>query len=217
MSPKTTMFLPRNLGGVIARLAPTPDGGAEVVAWDKGAWRAAPFSVREVATAPVASDARLAELGIPNPATPAQEPFEEQKAGDPAMFHTLSTFVPRDLGGVIVRLAYARGGKLDDLEVLAWEGDAWHRRDIPISDALAAPAASDDHLLDIGYPEPEEEALQPFFRLLVKLEAGRRVIERMHTRAAIAKAERGEPLTPSEIALLPRDKHPAGFTDLEAA
>lgn len=67
MSPTSSMFVPRNLSGGIVRLTPTPDGGAEVVAWNAGAWQPADIAVGDVLAAPVASDARLAELGIPDP------------------------------------------------------------------------------------------------------------------------------------------------------
>lgn len=64
MAPNA-LFDPRWLGGMVARLAEKPDGGAEVVAWKDGAWVPVKISVGEVMAAPGATDERLAELGIP--------------------------------------------------------------------------------------------------------------------------------------------------------
>ena len=60
----TSIFIPRNVGGLIARLAKTDDGGAEVVGWLDGAWRPIDFPAGEVLAAPVVTNAALAELGI---------------------------------------------------------------------------------------------------------------------------------------------------------
>lgn len=64
MKNQTSIFLPRNVGGLICCLAKSSDGGAEVVAWNGKSWVPANIPAGDVVAAPVASDHHLAELGI---------------------------------------------------------------------------------------------------------------------------------------------------------
>lgn len=64
MKNQSSFFLPRNIGGLICCLAKTAGGGAEVVAWNGKSWVPANIPAGDVLAAPVASDRRMAELGI---------------------------------------------------------------------------------------------------------------------------------------------------------
>ena len=68
MSSDEALYVPRNLGGLLARIAPTPDGGARSEVWTGDAWEpsgdATDFA--EIMAARPASDAILARKGVPS-------------------------------------------------------------------------------------------------------------------------------------------------------
>ena len=67
MPTDDSLYAPRNLGGLLARIAPTPDGGARTEVWTGDAWepsRGATDAAEIMAGTP-ASDAFLARKGVP--------------------------------------------------------------------------------------------------------------------------------------------------------
>ena len=83
MSSNEGLYAPRNLGGVLARIAETPDGGARIEVWTGGNWEPPPpgaVDFAEIMAARPASDAILARINntgeAPRPKT-MFEPGEE--------------------------------------------------------------------------------------------------------------------------------------------
>ena len=69
MSSNEGLNAPRNLGGVLARIAETPDGGARIEVWTGDNWEPPPpgaVSFGEIMGARPASDAILARAGVPS-------------------------------------------------------------------------------------------------------------------------------------------------------
>lgn len=69
MSSNEGLNAPRNLGGVLARIAETPDGGAIIEVWTGDNWEPPPPGVTsfgEIMGARQASDAILARAGVPS-------------------------------------------------------------------------------------------------------------------------------------------------------
>ena len=68
MSSNEGLNAPRNLGGVLARIAPTPDGGARTEVWTGDAWEPSgdATDAAEIMGARPASDAILARAGVPS-------------------------------------------------------------------------------------------------------------------------------------------------------
>ena len=67
MSSNEGLYAPRNLGGVLARISETPDGGARIEVWVGDKWEPPPpgaVSFGEIMGARPASDAILARNGI---------------------------------------------------------------------------------------------------------------------------------------------------------
>ena len=68
MSSNEGLYAPRNLGGVLARIAETPDGGARIEVWVGDKWEPPPpgaVSFGEIMAARPASDEFLARKGVP--------------------------------------------------------------------------------------------------------------------------------------------------------
>ena len=69
MPTDDSLYAPRNLGGVLARIAETPDGGARVEVWVGDNWEPPPpgaVDFAEIMAARPASDAILARKGVPS-------------------------------------------------------------------------------------------------------------------------------------------------------
>ena len=69
MPTDDSLYTPRNLGGVLARIAETPDGGAIIEAWTGDNWEPPPpgaVSFGEIMAARPASDEFLARNGVPS-------------------------------------------------------------------------------------------------------------------------------------------------------
>ena len=67
MPTNDSLYAPRNLGGVLARIAETPDGGAIIEVWTGDNWEPPPpgaVSFGEIMGARPTSDAILARNGI---------------------------------------------------------------------------------------------------------------------------------------------------------
>lgn len=66
-----SIFIPKWLSGVIAKLERTADGGGRVVTWDNGEWSPEPegssIDVASVLEAIPASSERLRLAGVPDP------------------------------------------------------------------------------------------------------------------------------------------------------
>ena len=70
MPTDDSLYTPRNLGGMLARIAETPDGGAIIEVWTGDNWEPPPpgaVSFGEIMGARPASDAILARAGVPYP------------------------------------------------------------------------------------------------------------------------------------------------------
>ena len=68
MSSNEGLYALRNLGGVLARIAETPDGGARIEVWVGDKWEPPPpgaVSFGEIMAARPASDEFLARKGVP--------------------------------------------------------------------------------------------------------------------------------------------------------
>ena len=68
MPTDDSFYAPRNLGGVLARIAETPDGGAIIEVWVGDKWEPPPpgtVDFAEIMAARPASDAVLARKGVP--------------------------------------------------------------------------------------------------------------------------------------------------------
>ena len=69
MPTADSLYAPRNLGGLLARIAETPDGGAIIEVWTGDNWKPPPpgaVSFGEIMSARPASDAILARAGVPS-------------------------------------------------------------------------------------------------------------------------------------------------------
>lgn len=69
MPTDDSLYALRNLGGVLARIAETPDGGARIEVWTGDNWEPPPPDVTsfgEIMGARPASDAILARAGVPS-------------------------------------------------------------------------------------------------------------------------------------------------------
>ena len=69
MSSNEGLNAPRNLGGVLARIAETSDGGAIIEVWVGDKWEPPPpgtVDFAEIMAARPASDAFLARKGVPS-------------------------------------------------------------------------------------------------------------------------------------------------------
>ena len=69
MPTDDSLYAPRNLGGVLARIAETPDGGARIEVWVGDKWEPPPpgtVDFAEIMAARPASDAILARKGVPS-------------------------------------------------------------------------------------------------------------------------------------------------------
>ena len=69
MPTDDSLYTPRNLGGVLARIAETPDGGAIIEVWTGDNWEPPPpgaVDFAEIMAARPASDAILARKGVPS-------------------------------------------------------------------------------------------------------------------------------------------------------
>ena len=69
MPTDDSLYTPRNLGGVLARIAETPDGGARIEVWVGDKWEPPPpgtVDFAEIMAARPASDAFLARKGVPS-------------------------------------------------------------------------------------------------------------------------------------------------------
>ena len=69
MPTDDSFYAPRNLGGVLARIAETPDGGAIIEVWVGDKWEPPPpgaVSFGEIMGARPASDEFLTRKGVPS-------------------------------------------------------------------------------------------------------------------------------------------------------
>ena len=69
MPTDDSLYAPRNLGGVLARIAETPDGGARIEVWVGDKWEPPPpgtVDFSEIMAARSASDEFLARNGVPS-------------------------------------------------------------------------------------------------------------------------------------------------------
>ena len=68
MPTDDSFYAPRNLGGLLARIAETPDGGAIIEVWTGDNWEPSPpgaVDFAEIMAARPASDEFLARKGVP--------------------------------------------------------------------------------------------------------------------------------------------------------
>ena len=75
MPTDDSLYTPRNLGGVLARIAETPDGGARIEVWAGDNWEPPPpgaVSFGEIMGARPASDAILARADVRHIKEPGQ-------------------------------------------------------------------------------------------------------------------------------------------------
>jgi hypothetical protein len=142
----------------------TPDGGAEVYAWDRGRWRSADFPAGDVMKAPPALDWRLKELGIPIEEDPSELPLsngpdaarldEIQKA----YRNRTGVFCPRDVSGIVARLELKPEG---GARIIIWDGSSksWVSSGGAVDgyELLAAAPASDRLMAELGIPTDRRE------------------------------------------------------------